>query len=478
MTTKLRKIPFFGDGVYSKSAVVTRQRRLNCYYETRPDGDKSKVVIYGTPGMSLQYNVATPLNGPMRGILGMQSSLYAVSNNVFMSLNSDGTISTSNTITTSTGNVSMSFNPTQIILVDGTAGWIYTVSGPTFAQISSNFPNGAQTVTFLNGFFVVENAGTANFYVSNNGDGTTWGSLAFAAAAQYPDILLAVDSLSGMLVLFCQNHIEWWQNIGATPQPFQYISNSATEYGLQAIFSRVHIANSILFLTRTREGGIQVARMTGYSVGIISTTDIDNIIQSMTRTSDAVGLTYQTDEHKFYQLTFPTENRSFLFDVITGMWYETQSGLTPLYSQRHIGNFSTTYAGKTLITDYSNGNVYSPDPNTYTDNGLTIPREAVTRHAQSDFNRFRVSSVYLDMDTGLGYNGGSANVMMQVSKDNGRTWGKERWASLGVLGNYIARVIWRRVGLARDIVLKFRMTDPVKFVITSGAAVIRVRGAK
>lgn len=478
MTTKLKVIPFFGEGIYSKSPVVTRQRRLNCYYEIRQDGDKSKIVIYGTPGMAMQFAVATPANSPMRGILGTASALYAVSKNSFMSLSSTGAISYSNIISTITGNVSMSFNPTQVIIVDGIAGWIYTPPS-TFAQIgAAAFPNGAKTVAFLQSFFVCEQPNSSNFYVSSSGDGTHWPALAFGGAAQYPDNLLACDALSGMLVLFSQNHMEFWQNIGTSPQPFQYIANSAVEYGIAAIYSRVHIDNSIIFLAQTREGGLQVCRVVGYMVQPVSTTDIDYIIQNIGTYSDAVGLAYQVDKHKFYQITFPTANRSLLYDVTTNVWCETQTGISSGYAQRHVGQFSTTYAGQTLITDYSNGNVYTPSPNTFTDNGVMIPREITTRHAIADFNRFRVSQIYLDIETGLGYNGGSANIMMQVSKDNGRTWGPERWAQLGVLGNYLARVIWRRVTMARDVIARFRMTDPVKFVITSGAAVIRVRGRK
>ena len=35
--------------------------------------------------------------------------------------------------------------------------------------------------------------------------------------------------------------------------------------------------------------------------------------------ADATALTYQRDKHPFYQLTFPTMNRSFLFDASTGI---------------------------------------------------------------------------------------------------------------------------------------------------------------
>jgi hypothetical protein len=39
----------------------------------------------------------------------------------------------------------------------------------------------------------------------------------------------------------------------------------------------------------------------------------------------------------------------------------------------------------------------------------------------------------------------------------------------------MTRVIARRFGSARDFVFRVRMTDPVKFVITEGAAVVQER---
>lgn len=474
MTIKLAKIPFFGEGINSKSPVVTRQRRLNCYYEFRKDGDKTKSVLYGTPGMSLKFNITSPNNNPLRGIMGCPLGLFAVVGNTFYSLSSTGVVLHSfQSLTTNNGAVSMSFNPTQIIVVDGTAGWIYNVGSNTFTQIVSNFPNGANTVSFLNSFFICELPGTGQYFVSNSGDGTTWNALAFTTASQYPDNILAVDALQGLLVTFSQNHQEFYQNIGASPEPFQYIANSANEFGLAAIYSKVHIDNSIMFLTNTREGGYQVAVTSGYSTMVVSTPDIDNIIQSLAVVSDAVALVYQIDSHKFYQLTFPSANRSLLYDVTTNIWNETQTGITPNYAQRHIGQYSTTSNNQTLITDYSNGNIYFPNPNSYTDNGQIIPREVTTRHANNEFNKFRVAQIYLDMETGTGLQtgqGSNPQIMVNISKDNGRTWGIERWMSTGKIGHYKTRAVMRRITNARDVVVKFRMTDPVRFVVTDGAA--------
>lgn len=480
MTVKLRRIPFFGEGVYSGTAVVTRQRRLNCYYEVRADGDKSKVVVLGTPGMSLWATIGSLLNSPMRGMLGTPSAMYVVAYDQFLELNSSGGTVASGTISTVSGNVSMAFNPTQVLIVTGAKGYIYTTASDTLAEITdAEFIDTATTCCFLNSFFIVNNPGTGEFYVSDSGNGTSWSALAFATASQYSDLLLAVDTLMGMLVTFSEYHMEFWQNVGASPEPFQYIANSANEYGLAAVWSRTHVDNGINFLCQTREGGIQVARVQGYQVGIISTSDIDDILQSFTTVSDAVGLTYQVGDHKFYQLTFPTENRSFLYDQTTGIWSEAQTGLTGDYAQRHIGQFSVVARGQTYISDYNSAKVYTPEPSVYTDNGETIPREIITLHASNEFNPFRVASIYLDMDTGVGLTTGQGSdpqMMMDVSKDNGRTWKvRERWASIGAVGEYTTRVIWRRVIRGRDVVVRFRMTDPVKFVITAGAAIIGVR---
>jgi hypothetical protein len=43
-------IPLFGLGQASKSPFVTAKYTQNLYAETRPQGEKSMMVAYGTPG--------------------------------------------------------------------------------------------------------------------------------------------------------------------------------------------------------------------------------------------------------------------------------------------------------------------------------------------------------------------------------------------------------------------------------------------
>ena len=460
----------FGAGTAGKSYVVTRQRRLNCYYENRKDKDKSPIAVYGTPGLKPLATIGSVVV-PARGLFGTASFLYAVFGGNFFQLTP--TLSTAYTaaIGTLTGPVTFTTTPTQVVLVDGTSGYLL-VGGALVLIASAGFPSAARTITNCNGYLVAEAPGTQRFQVSAQFDGSSWNPLAFGSASNYPDIILAVDTLIGNLLLFCSTHLEFWQNIGATPQPFGPIFSATVEYGLAAIFSRAHVDSGICFLAQRLQGGFCVCRITGYSVNVISDPDLESIFGTFSTVADAEGLAYQADNHPMYQLTFPTANRSFLWDASTGIWSETQTGLTAAYAQRHIARFSTLFNGVAVISNYTNNKLYTADSATFTDDGQVIPRRIITRHHLHDHNVFSIDEAFLDMETGVGLpsgQGSNPQIALSCSKNNGRTFSTERWNPLQAQGNYVRVPPWRRWGSARVFDFNVYMTDPVKFAMTSGA---------
>lgn len=460
---------FFGTGVAGKSLTVNAQRRLNCYYEIIADGDKTKIAIYGTPGETLFTSLGST---PVRGAWAVGVTAYVAQAGVLYKLDLLGNRTNLGSLSTTTGFVSICDNGSQILVVDGTAGYTYTFATTTFAKIvSANFPNGATTCAFQDGFFLVDNPNiNGQFCKSASYDGTTWGALDNGIMVSSSNPCVAVDSDNGYVLVWGTLAIEFWQNIGSAGFPFNPIRSAAQEYGLAARASRAKINSQIFFLAQNRAGQVFIAKVSPFAVQRVSDHDIENIINGFSVVTDATGYAYLVDGHPFYEITFPTAGRSFLYDDTTSFWSETQTG-TALIG-RHNTQYGFAWNGKSYATDYSNGNIYLVDPNSYSDNGMTIKRQVRTRHQSRDGNEFSIDTIWLDMETGVGLQNGQGSdpqVGLRVSVDGGRTYGIERAASLGKVGQYqLQGPRWDRMGSAVDFVLEFTMTDPVKFAISAG----------
>jgi hypothetical protein len=451
----------FGIGQFGKSTNVTAQKRINCYLEVQPGDDRSKVAIYGTPGLVLFTSFG---DTPIRGIHQKDDFLYVVHRGTLYSVNNAGVKTVLGVIGTTTGKVYMSDNGTQLILTDGVAGYIYNFVTTVFAQITDvDYPNLA-TVTWLDGYFVGNEPSTQRFYISAINDGLSWDALDFASAESNPDNIVAVWSDNGNLYLFGSVSAEFWANTGDLDFPFSRISGGATEWGCAAVNSICKYDNSLAFLAKNKMGQVIVARMQGYLPIRISTPELEYIINNYTSVSDAVAFSYMLGGHPMMQINFLTGNQTWLYDGLTNCWSELQD----TNGDRHRAELGVNYLDKTIVTDYENGNLYRLDQEAYTDNGEPIYLELISRHIAKDDVRITIDKLQLDMETGVGTTSGQGSnpqIMLSISKDGGHTYGTEQWCSFGAIGNYRARAIWRRLGQARDWAFKFRISDPVKRVI-------------
>lgn len=143
------RIPLFGIGITAKSPTVTAKRLQNLYAEQRPQGEKSMMVAYGTPGQVLFIDFgATPPRGGLE--FEKNNVCYVVHRGNLWEVNNAGVKTLRGTLLTSTGRVSMSHNGVQIMVVDGTAGYIYSTvaaigTAQTISSIVDNYPS--MTVT-------------------------------------------------------------------------------------------------------------------------------------------------------------------------------------------------------------------------------------------------------------------------------------------------------------------------------------------
>ena len=86
-----------------------------------------------------------------------------------------------------------------------------------------------------------------------------------------------------------------------------------------------------------------------------------------------------------------------------------------------------------------------------------------------DPNNILATSAYVAT---LGYD---PQVMLRWSDDGGHTWSSEHWTSMGKIGEYGRRAIWRRLGMTvklRDRIYEVSGTDPVKIDIMGAELVL------
>lgn len=461
----MARFPLFGVDQRGKSKRWTAQRRVNVFAEIAKEGDRSKMGFFGTPGLSL---FAALGDTPVRGLYTMNELLYAVHRGTLYEINNAGTATSRGTLSTTSGKVDMTDNGSQLYIADGsTRGYTYTPASTTFAAVADADCPTTDTCAFQGTYIIVNSSGTGRFYLSASNDATSWDALDFATAEGSPDDLVRVFVDRGDLMLFGSRTTEFWANVGASDFPFSRIAGAVVEWGLAARWSVAKMDNTVVFLGKNRTGEAQVVQLAGYAPTPISDPAMEGVINDYSTLSDATAFAYRIGGHTFYEINFPTAGASWLFDATTGLWSELSSGSE---GGRHRAELGADFVNKAIVSDYENGNLYRLDLDVYTDNGTEIQRELVSRHIFGE-QHVSIARLWLDCETGNGVVSGQGSepvMMLSVSKDGGRTFGNERTATLGALGQYSARPIWRRLGAAYEHTLKFRQSDPVPFRVLGG----------
>lgn len=455
-------VPIFGVGQLAKSPVVSSQRRINLYAESAKDAERSGFTIYPMPGLLSVRDIG---GAAIRGIYGRGDYLYFVHGSTFYDMNNSGVVTSRGTVSTTSGNVSFADNGVQLMLVDGTDGYIYNMQTNVFATIADGDFPAATTVTYESGYFITDAGSGQRWYISSLNDGTAWDATEYASADSNPDDIVRVHADHGEVIIFGTFSTEFWTNSGATDFPYQRIQT--VETGLAAKWSLCKFMSSLVFLGQNRMGDVQVYVLNGYTPQAISTPELESIINAYGAVGDAEAYSFVKEGHVFYQITFPTADRTWVYDATSQLWSERETD-----GGRHRTRFATQWLGNTYCTDPDSGVIYKLDPALYTEGGEYVTRKIVTRHLHKNGDFFSVDEICVDMESGIGLASGQGSdpqIMMRVSKDGGRSWGAELWRDMGRVGEYTTRAIWRApVGVCRDFTAEFTVTDPVKTVFLGG----------
>ena len=386
-----------------------------------------------------------------------------------------------------------------------------TLYALNFTQIPSSDGafSGGNTVDTVDNYFVYNRPNTQQFGASDPLSPISQ-STSFASKDGSPDNLVSVIVDHREVYLLGETSSEVWIDVGAVPFPFQRIPGTSTQHGIAAVFSMARLGNSFAYVSRNNRGQGMIVQMNGYIPQRISTHAVENTLVNQ-YIDDAIAYTYQLEGHECYVVTFPTIDLTWVYDATTQMWHKWLSIDNANVYHRHRSNCSAVFQNMVLVGDYANGKIYELDRNNYTDDGNEVRRLRRAPHLVADLQRQYFDEFQIQFQPGVGTTGfykptaaiyimspyviysdasliigpldnvilGIQNTinptdvttypqaMLRWSNDGGSTWSREYWVTIGQMGRYKNRAIWRRLGMARDRVFEVVVTDPVKAVIVS-----------
>ena len=461
-------IPIFGLGAQQRSPFLSTVKRVNAVVEMTENG-RQQAALIGMAGLS---SYLTPSNRPARAHFVREGELtfYAVLDDQIVKMLVNNPPEILGVFTTLEGPVWIADNGTQLFINDGVTAWIYNTVTSTMTQITdADFPTGARGGTFLQGRFWVYTtigASAGRVYGSDQYNGLSWDALNFFTPEATPDGIASVFRWYNNLVIFGKTSIEWWTGI-STQIPgllgFQPITGANTEVGLGGELSYGRVGQRLFFLGRV-SGQAGVYEIVNYTAEKVSTPAVDADIVTRLNHSVSIGTGYMIAGHGIFQLTFPAttveDSITWALDIETMLWSERQSYNKPYYR----GLLAVTTLDRVFISDAFTGTIWEMSDQFQSEGTDPLIFEVTSIHLLKQGDRLAVDSVQMDMETGLGLSvgqGSDPQGMIQISKDGGHVWGSEQWVPLGKIGEYQRRAVRRRIGAARDIAIRFRVTDPI-----------------
>ena len=470
------EIDLTGYDLKSISPKLSAMGHLNCHYIVDPTLEKGKVLVR-FPGSDRFSHVGAE---PVRGFYGASNSagLYVVQGLSVLAITRSGSVKKIGVIGTTVGHVSMADSGRELMIVDGREGYIVDITVPiseqTVVKITDpDYPKTCTSVIFQMGRFLVNVVGENKFYGSSIFDGFSWDALDFASAEAYPDnIVRLANGPSGIVYLFGSQSIEIWVNDGGPDFPYSRVSGGVIQTGLMSYESLCNIEDYVIFLGRSASSGKKVFKLAGQSVMDITTAEMTDIIEKLKYHAESTSLTFNSNGNPIYQIAFNEIGREFFVDLKTGLWGERKSR----NQIGHVWKYGTTFASTQYFCSKFDAEVFVINRSHFKDGDFYQDFMFTGRHLSRSEVYFSVNSLQFVVEVGQGedvdYNKAPLAVL-SFSKDGGFTFTPEIQGSMGKIGDYLKRLIWRRLGTASDIVFRLKVTDQAAVKLIS--AIIDLR---
>ncbi len=464
----------------SDNVAANPSRLLNCYREPVQMGGRTRFAIKGVLGQEFKNNTA---GTAVRAMDSANSLNWVVANGGLYEMASGGALTLRSAVADD-AETTISGNQSDVTVVSG--GNYYLWDGVSISQPGTLTFGAVGAHTYVGGYTVLTEQDGKRFQWTALGDASTLNALDFASAEQVDDKVIRPIEYRGNLYLMGEESFEVWQISGTGSEAFSYVTTQ--NLGLK----------SFNLLSRFRDELIFVAndgRIYWYQTGVISTAAVETSIAQNTPTHCWY---YEDEGRKFFVLRF-SDRPAWCFDLTTREWHERGEGpgFSPWRStasvqegvEWFIGNDDGEILKLARTSQDLSGNLY----------------RQIIGHTLHTGDRFSIKKIELlgrvgeqnltdavdfvlgigSGDTVLGIGPDTAALGMDQidagaregvvdlfeSRDGGKTWKGPYDRSMGLMGEYESRMVWRARGQYRQYTPRWDFSDPADVTFYADAVV-------
>lgn len=427
-------------------------------------------------------------------IIVIGNKVYSVSSNL--------SVSEVGEIATFQGDIYIDENNTnQIAICDRQNIYIYNYISGTFLLANIDFIPGY--ITYQNGRFVAAALETAQWRLSDVGNGLSWPNDSFHVGLLQtkPDTVVAtqrVPSRGNLLYVFGNTVTEIWQDIGSNLFPYQRNSSINIDYGCLNPATIAFNDTIVVWLAANEKSGPMIAYSMGGDIKKISTDGIDFKFTQLKNPSNSYGFLFRQDGHLIYQITFPDDNLTYIYDFNTEKFFTLSDENLNAHIAKRVAFFNDNY----FFVSFVDGNLYELSTTFTTYNGKEIPRFRICNPIRlPDASRFSVPNLTFTIEQGMQSNiindmaenlltedgqviltedghplmteGNNdfpivQKVGLSVSKNGGESFGTIWMKPLNPRGLFRNRLNYWQLGAANDFTPKIQFWGFDRFVVTDG----------
>lgn len=287
------------------------------------------------------------------------------------------------------------------------------------------------------------------------------------------DNLQAIAAVGASLYLLGSKTVEIWQRGSGEYETWirqSYTANASN--GLQAPYSVAICGSNLYYLGSGESYAKGIMMVSGQQYKKISPDWLDKKL--LGETSDtAFSFAYAEGDHTFYVLQLQNLQETWVFDTETSEWHQRCSRVLESGVETRWRPSALIWFGGKFIAFCNDGAMYEHTDDYWYEDYVGGSKLPMIRHRQGavvvDNNRpFIFNELGIECNVGCWADYSlQPDLLLEVSKDGGNTFGNVRSCKLGRTGNYDHRVRFHSLGYNRLCVLRVTYSHPTSLELTT-----------